>query len=219
MLSSIKSTITCISLQKIGNFWSLLGKQRYHLALWPSPYNGPKFTRKKSLITYEIWKWLGKNCKPVLWSQGFTGRVSKLTLTFDPMTKNQYGSSSHHQQLQVWKWLGINCSLYSVDTVSQAEWQSWPWPLSLRPPVTQKRSKTIGFLLSSYSTHMWSLKVIGFKLLAVLCPKGFYWPHNPKTKIKETSRWRVPLLALNPLESSSQLSKFASHDKQKVNRD
>ena len=37
-----------------------------------------------------------------------------MTLTFDPMTQNQEGSSSHRQQCacEVWKWTGKNCSLY-----------------------------------------------------------------------------------------------------------
>ena len=37
-----------------------------------------------------------------------------MNLTFDPMTQNQYGSSSHHEQLtcEIWKWIGKNFSLY-----------------------------------------------------------------------------------------------------------
>ena len=38
------------SLQQIVNFWPPFGKKRYYLALGLGPYNGPKFTRKKSLF-------------------------------------------------------------------------------------------------------------------------------------------------------------------------
>ena len=34
---------------KLGILWSPLGKKRYYFALGLGPYNGPKFTRKKSL--------------------------------------------------------------------------------------------------------------------------------------------------------------------------
>ena len=42
------------SLQQIGNFWPPFGKKRYYLALGLGPYNGPKFTRKKSLICSKL---------------------------------------------------------------------------------------------------------------------------------------------------------------------
>ena len=46
------------SLQQIGNFWPPFGKKRYYmyLALGLGPYNGPKFTRKKSLLFLMVQK-------------------------------------------------------------------------------------------------------------------------------------------------------------------
>ena len=138
--------------------------------------------------------------------------MPKFTLTFDPVTQSEYGSSSHHPQLtcEFWMWLGKNCSQYCVHKVFYTECQSWPWPLhpwpkmNRVPPLTihnlhvkfesdwaktvvaivPTRSYTqsakldldlwphdpkwIGFLLSSFTTYMWSLKVIGQKL----CPQA-----------------------------------------------
>ena len=47
--------------------------------------------------------------------------MQKLTLTFDPVTQNQEGSSSHHGECacEVWKWLGKNCSRYRVHKVKR----------------------------------------------------------------------------------------------------
>ena len=151
--------------------------------------------------------------------------MPKLTLTFDPVTQNQLGSSSHHSQYtcEVWKWLGENCCLYSFHKVLYIECQSWPWSLnswpkinklppliihnlhvkfergwkknfscyrvhkvkrdgrtharthsltqSLKHPLTHSTNhrrtddpKLIGFLLSSSTTYMWSLKGVGKKL-------------------------------------------------------
>ena len=60
-----------------------------------------------------------------------------MTLTYDPMTQKQYGSSSHHPHFtsEVWKWLGYNCSLYHVYKVLYKECQCWHWPLTPWPKI------------------------------------------------------------------------------------
>ena len=60
-----------------------------------------------------------------------------MTLTFDPVTQNQEGSSSHHPQLtcEVWKWLGKTCSLHRVHKVLYTECQSLPWPWTPWPKI------------------------------------------------------------------------------------
>ena len=134
----------------------------------------------------------------------------KLTMKFDLVIQNQYGSSSYHEQFtcDVWKWSGKNCSLYMycMQKVLYTECQSWPWPLTPWPQIKRvpplimknlylkfesdwakslvcivptsfywtsvkfdldlwpREPKSIGFLLSSGTTYMWSLKVIGQKL-------------------------------------------------------
>ena len=54
--------------------------------------------------------------------------MPKLTLTFEPLTQNQWGSSSHIPQLtyEVWKWLGKNCSRYRVHKVLYTDLDLWP---------------------------------------------------------------------------------------------
>ena len=76
------------------------------------------------------------------------------------------------------KRLDKNCSLYHTHKQSPKVdlWHNGP--------------KSIGFLLSSSTTCMRSLKVIGQKLLSVSCPQGFIhsvkvdldlWPRDPKS--------------------------------------
>ena len=45
--------------------------------------------------------------------------MRKLTLTFDPVSQNQKGLSSHHGEraCEVWKWSGKNCWCYRVHKV------------------------------------------------------------------------------------------------------
>ena len=117
--------------------------------------------------------------------QDFTSRVLKLTL--DLTTQNHKGSSSHHPQLAclVWKCLGKHCSLYRAPRF-YTQCQSWPWTLTTNP-------KSLGFLLF----YMWSLKMIGLRLLSMLCPQGLYvecqsWPWITRTKLNS-----VPLLIMH----------------------
>ena len=72
-------------------------------------------------------------------AQGFAGGVPNLTLTPNPVTKKRIGFllSSSTNKITVWKWSGENCSLYQGNDVSQAEWQSWPWPLILQPKINR----------------------------------------------------------------------------------
>ena len=61
-----------------------------------------------------MWSWKGTGLKLYCAHKVLYTKVQKLTLTFNPMTPNWWGPSSHRQQLtcEVWKWSGINCSLY-----------------------------------------------------------------------------------------------------------
>ena len=96
-------------------------------------------------------------------------RDPKMTLKFDPMPDNQQGYSSHPEQLtcEVWKWprkKAVVCIVPSRFYRQSPKVDVDFWP---RDP------KSIGFLLSSSTTYMWSFIVIGQKLLSVSCPQGF----------------------------------------------
>ena len=86
------------------------------------------------------------------------------------------GGQSWPWQLNLWvsplfinnlhtKWLGKKCSLYRAHKISQQNPKVDLWP---------NDPKTIGFLLSSSTTCMWSLKVIGQKLVVCIMPTRFY---------------------------------------------
>ena len=107
--------------------------------------------------------------------------MPKFTLTFDPVTHNQYSSSSHCEQLTVKfeiNWAKtVVCSLSIMSFTQSVKVDLWPCDL-----------KSIGFLLSSRTVYMWSLKVIGQKLKSVSCPQGFIakvdldlWSRDPKS--------------------------------------
>ena len=129
-------------------------------------------------------------------------RGAKLTFTYHPVIQNLQGFYPNHQEptYGVWKWLDINCSLYCahktlyivIVTISYTQWQSAKIDLDLWPHYP----KSIGFLLSSSTTYMWSLKVIGQKIGLYPAHKILYtecqswpWPLTPLPKIN-----RFPLL-------------------------
>ena len=167
----------------------------------------PKINRVPPLIIHNLHvkfenDW-AKTVVSIVSTRSYT--QSAIVVTFDPMTQNQYGSSSHHSQLtcEVWKRLVKNCSRYRVHKV---KCDGWPWPLTPWPKINRvppliihnlhvkfesdwaktavaivstrsytqsatvdldlwpRDPKSIGFLLSSFTTYMWSLKVIGQKL-------------------------------------------------------
>ena len=95
------------------------------------------------LLSWWICMWslkvIGQKLKSLLCRQGLIHRVPKWTLTFDPVTQNQKGSSSHHGKCAcyVWKWLGKNDSRYFVHKVLYIECQSWPWPLTPWPKINR----------------------------------------------------------------------------------
>ena len=107
------------------------------------------------------------------------------------------GFSSHQRQLacEVWKWLGKNCSVYHAQKVlyTETECQSWHWPLT---PPSQKSK---GFLLSSSTTCMWSLKVIGQNCSLNRAHKVLYTEHA------ECQSWPWPLTQNQQASSSHHL--------------
>ena len=66
-----------------------------------------KFTRERCLSYYEKLTSRSKSLNNAKYSltyldnakRGFSRKLAKLTLTFDPVTQNQKGSSPHHVQL------------------------------------------------------------------------------------------------------------------------
>ena len=52
--------------------------------------------------------------------------------------------------------------------------------------------KSIGFLLSSSTTYMWSLKLIGQKLWSLSCPQGRVWRNHAHTHPRTHSLTQLP---------------------------
>ena len=116
---------------------------------------------------------------------------------------------------EVWKWLGKNCSLYRADKVLYTECQIWPWPMISWP-------NSIGFLLSSPKTCIWSLKEIGLKLQSLSCAQKFckqsakfvdIWPHDPTSieflllHVKFESDWVKTAVCIMPTKFYTQSAK------------
>ena len=129
---------------------------------------------------------------------------SKLTLTFDPVTQNQLGSSSHHGECacEVWKWLGKNWSRYCVHKVLYTECQSWPWPLTPWPKINRVPPLIINNLHVNHGEcacevwkwlgKNWSRYCV-HKVLYTEC-QSWPWPLTPWPEIN-----RVPPLIINNL--------------------
>ena len=111
---------------------------------------------------------------------------SKLTLTFDPMTQNQLGSSSHHGECacEVWKWLGKNWSRYCVHKVLYTECQSWPWPLTPWPKINRVPPLIINNLHVKFESD-WAKTVV-----CIVSTRSYtqsakvdldLWPRDPKS--------------------------------------
>ena len=79
--------------------------------------------------------------KSVSCPQCFIDKVPNLTLTFDPVTQNLYGSSSYHEQCtyEVWMWWDKNCSLYRVHKESAKDARTHSRTHSLTQPQTKGR--------------------------------------------------------------------------------
>ena len=135
--------------------------------------------------------------------------MPKLTLTFDPVTVNQKGSSSHQPQLicEFWKWLGKYCSCYRVHkvkrdghTYARTHPHTHAPTHSLTHPTTHERPryyipsnapqltcevwKWLGQNCSRYRAH---------KVLYIEC-QSWPWPLTPWSKIN-----RVPPLIIHNL--------------------
>ena len=87
--------------------------------------------------------------------------MPKLTLTFDPVTYNQLGSSSIHGECacEVWKWSDKNCSLYRVHKVLHTECQSWPWPLTPLPKINRVPPLIIHNLHAKFESYWAGSKI------------------------------------------------------------
>ena len=167
-------------------------------------------------------KAIGQKLQSLSCPQGLIHRVPKLTLTFDPLTKKQSGSSSHHPQLkyEVWKWLGKNCSRYRVHKVLYTECHSWPWPLTPWPKINRVPPLIIHNLCEVWK---WWVKNCSryraHKVLHTEC-QSWPWPLTPWPKInrvppfiihnlhvKFESDWSKTVVAIVPTRPCTQSAK------------
>ena len=102
-------------------------------------------------------------------------RGAKLTLTYNPWPKINRVSPLIIHNLHVKfesDWAKTVVSIVSTRSYTRSakvDLDLWPHD-----------PKLIGFLLSSSTTYMWNLKVIGQKLWLLSCPRGWVgWNHAP----------------------------------------
>ena len=164
------------------------------LDLWPRDPKSIGFLLSSWWMCMWSLKVIGQKLKSLSCPQGLIHRVPKLTLTFDPVTQNQLGSSSHHQQLtcEVWKWLGKNGSLYRVHKVLYTKCQSWPWPLTPGPKINRVPPLIMVNVHVKFESD-WAKNCSRYcvhKVLYTEC-QSWPWPLTPWPKIN-----RVPPLIM-----------------------
>ena len=126
---------------------------------------------------------------------------SKLTLTFDPVTKNQLDSSSHHGECacEVWKWLGKNWSRYCVHKVLYTECQSWPWPLTPWPKINRVPPLIINNLHVKFESD-WEKTVVCIVSTRSYTQSAKFdldlWPRDPKSIGFLLSSWWMCMWSL-----------------------
>ena len=156
------------------------------LDLWPRDPKSIGFLLSSWWMCMWSLKVIGQKLKSLLCPQGLIQRVPKLTLTFDPITQNQLGSSCHHGECacEVWKWLGKNWSRYCVHKVLYKECQSWPWPLTPWPKINRVPPLTINNLHVKFESDCAKTVVciVSTRSYTQSAKVGLdLWPRDPKS--------------------------------------
>ena len=148
-----------------GQSWS------QHFSPWPKMNKGSSSHHQQ--FTYEVWKWLGKNCSLYHHHAHNVSQADcqRRPWPFTPWAWPKINMINRVPLIIIHTWslkvIGLKLQLCIVPT------RFYTQKAKVYLDLLRHDPKSKGFLLSQPTTYIWSLKVIGQKLKSLSCQQGF----------------------------------------------